>query len=96
MAELEKFKLSSLSWDGDKNEDEFYEHFGETRAQRIMEFHQHNDRLVLGLWEGAFLRWEDDSGHLIGGDATVFRPGTGPVTYPAGTEFGLDLVTRPY
>lgn len=31
MAELEKFKLSSLSWDGDKNESEFFiflENFG--------------------------------------------------------------------
>ena len=78
-----------------KEGDLFKQHFGETRAQRIMEFHQHNDRSVLGLWEGAFLRWEGDSGLLIGGDATVFRPGTGAVTYPAGTEFGFDLVTRP-
>ena len=31
MAELEKFKLSSLSWDGDKNEEDFFiflENFG--------------------------------------------------------------------
>ena len=31
MAELDKFKLSSLSWDGDKDEDQFYiflENFG--------------------------------------------------------------------
>ena len=77
-----------------KEGESFKPHFGETRAQRIQEFHGYNTRSVLGLWEGAFLRWENDSGRLIGGDATVFRPGSEPVTYPAGTEFDLDLVTR--
>ena len=78
-----------------KEGESFKPHFGETRAQRIQEFHGYNTRSVLGLWEGAFLRWENDSGRLIGGDATVFRPDSEPVTYPAGTEFDLDLVTRP-
>ena len=75
--------------------DRFEQHFGETRAQRIQEFHQHNNRPVIGLWEGAFLRWENESGILIGGDATVFRPQTGSVTYPQGQIFGPDLTTRP-
>ena len=78
-----------------KEGESFKQHFGETRAQRIQEFHEHNSRAVLGLWEGAFLRWDGDSGRLIGGDATVFRPGSEPVTYPSGTEFDLDLVTHP-
>ena len=78
-----------------KEGDSFKQHFGETRAQRIREFHEHNDRPVLGLWEGVFLRWEDDSGVLIGGDATVFRPGEEPVTHPTGTRFDFDLVTHP-
>ena len=76
-----------------KEGESFKQHFGETRTQRIQEFHEYNDRSVLGLWEGAFLRWVDDKGLLIGGDATVFRHGFEPVTYPAGTEFDLDLVT---
>ena len=75
--------------------DQFEQHFGETRAQRIQEFHQHNNRPVIGLWEGAFLRWENESGILIGGDATVFSPQTESVTYPQGTIFGPDLITRP-
>tara|TARA_B110000438_G_scaffold303564_1_gene365649 strand:- start:2438 stop:3163 length:726 start_codon:yes stop_codon:yes gene_type:complete len=78
-----------------KERDAFEQHFGETRAQRIQEFHEQNGSLVLGLWEGAFLRWEDESGTLVGGDATVFYPNSEPVTHPEGTEFGLDLITRP-
>ncbi len=75
--------------------DHFEQHFGETRAQRIQEFHEHNARPVIGLWEGAFLLWENDCGVLIGGDATVFHPQLEPVTYPKGTIFGPDLVTHP-
>ena len=78
-----------------KDGEAFKQHFGETRTQRIQEFHEYNDRSVLGLWEGAFLRWDGETGLLIGGDATVFHRGLDPVTYPAGTEFDVDLVTRP-
>ena len=77
-----------------KEGESFKQHFGETRTQRIQEFHEYNDRSVLGLWEGAFLRWDGETGLLIGGDATVFHRGSDPVTYPAGTEFNFDLVTR--
>ena len=77
-----------------KEGDHFEQHFGETRAQRIQEFHEHNDRPVIGLWEGSFLRWEDETGKLIGGNATIFHKDTEPVTYPEGTEFNLDLVTH--
>ena len=43
-----------------KERDVFEQHFGETRAQRIQEFHEHNESPVLGLWEGVFLRWKDE------------------------------------
>jgi len=95
---LVPFQINAHYHDGTiwmKEGDEFRQHFGETRAQRIQEFHQHNDLPVLGLWEGAFLNWKDNSGILIGGDATVFHPQSEPVTYPEGTEFGSDLITRP-
>ncbi|HJM67710.1 MAG TPA: dipeptidase PepE [Candidatus Thalassarchaeaceae archaeon] len=78
-----------------KEGESFKQHFGETRTQRIQEFHEYNNRPVIGLWEGAFLRWDGDTGLLIGGHATVFRSGSEPVTFPAGTEFDLDLVTGP-
>ncbi len=96
--DLVPFQINAHYHDGTiwmREGDKFEQHFGETRAQRIQEFHEHNNRPVIGLWEGAFLRWENESGILVGGDATVFSPQTEPVTYPQGTIFGLDLITRP-
>ena len=95
--DLVPFQINAHYHDGTiwmKEGDAFEQHFGETRAQRIQEFHEHNHRPVIGLWEGAFLRWEDEMGVLIGGDATVFHPQSEPVTYPKGTVFGLDLITH--
>ena len=77
-----------------KEGDLFEPHFGETRAQRIQEFHEHNHTPVVGLWEGAFIRWEDDEGLLVGGDATVFRDGEEPVTYSPGVKFNNQLLTH--
>ena len=56
----------------------FVEHFGETRDQRIAEFHQRNPQPVVGLWEGAFLIVRDATMRLAGGDARVFRRGADP------------------
>ena len=95
---LVPFQINAHYHDGTiwvKERDVFEQHFGETRAQRIQEFHEHNESPVLGLWEGVFLRWKDECGTLIGGNATVFHPQSEPVTYPEGTEFGSDLITRP-
>ncbi len=74
-----------------KDGDEFYEHFGETRSQRISEFHQQNDIPVLGLWEGAFIEWDGKEVKLIGGDGTVFRPNEECQTFPDGTTFDSKL-----
>lgn len=74
-----------------KDADEFYEHFGETRAQRIFEYHQQNEIPVLGLWEGAFIKWDGFEATLIGGDGTVFKPNTEPETHPSGTTFDENL-----
>ena len=96
--DLVPFQINAHYHDGTiwmKGGDHFEQHFGETRAQRIQEFHEHNARPVIGLWEGAFLRWKNDRGVLIGGGATVFHPRLEPVTYPKGTIFGPDLVTHP-
>jgi dipeptidase E len=95
---LVPFQINAHYHDGTiwvKEEGIFEQHFGETRAQRIQEFHEQNDLPVIGLWEGAFLLWNDESGTLIGGDATIFHPQSDPVTYPEGTKFGSDLITRP-
>lgn len=96
--DLVPFQINAHYHDGTiwmREGDQFEQHFGETRAQRIQEFHEHNNRPVIGLWEGSFLRWENESGILIGGSATVFSPQAELVTYPQGTIFGPDLITRP-
>lgn len=69
-----------------KSDDEFVEHFGETRQDRIREFHQHDGRPVVGLCEGAFLRCIDLDVHLVGGAATLFKPDMDPIEVDAGTD----------
>lgn len=61
------------------------QHHGETRDERIAEFHQEHATPVVALWEGAFLRIEDGDMHLAGAPARLFRRGQAPedVTPPA-------------
>jgi dipeptidase E len=55
-------------------------HGGETREQRIAEFHEENLVPVVGLREGAMLRIDDGRVTLLGtADARVFRHGQTPV-----------------
>ncbi len=54
-------------------------HMGETREQRIREFHEENAAPVVGLREGAWLRIEDDRATLGGlRGARIFRRGVAP------------------
>ena len=57
-----------------KEGERFKMHRGETRAKRISEFHQFNDLPVLGLYEGSIIRWKDESGQLLIGNASIFIP----------------------
>jgi dipeptidase E len=66
------------------------EHYGESRAQRIAEFHRHQETPVLGMWEGSFVQWDGFRGTLIG-RATAFSPGSDPVEIEDGFEFGSEL-----
>lgn len=60
-------------------------HKGETREERIREFHEENDALVLGLREGTMLRVEDGAIALLGEKpARIFRRGEEPVEVPPG------------
>jgi dipeptidase E len=57
-------------------------HMGETREQRIMEFHQENDATVIGLREGAWITVEDGVARLHGaGGARIFRRGEAPAEW---------------
>jgi dipeptidase E len=62
------------------------EQFGETRDDRIAEFHELNEAPVIGLYEGAALRVVDDAVTLTGGPARLFRRGMEPLDFEAGAR----------
>jgi dipeptidase E len=65
-------------------------HKGETREQRIQEFHELNEQRVLGLREGTSLLIDGESVRLIGLHAArLFQPGQQPVEYPAGSDLSF-------
>lgn len=74
-----------------------HEHYGETRDERIAEFHEHDEAVVVALWEGAWLRIEGGRIALEGGPARVFRRGAEPLDLDAGArlESVPGLVGRP-
>jgi len=62
-------------------------HMGETREQRITEFLEENDRVVVGLREGGWIRVEGDSGSLGGlNGARIFRRAAAPEERPVGAR----------
>jgi dipeptidase E len=54
-------------------------HFGETRDDRLREYHEMNDLPVVGLWEAGLLLCEGGRVELSGAAARVFRKGQEPV-----------------
>jgi len=68
------------------NGDELVKHFGESRAQRISEYHRHNQNPVLGMWEGSFVHWDGLRGRLTG-RATAFAVGKDPIDMVDGAVF---------
>lgn len=62
-------------------------HKGETREDRIREFHEENATMVVGLREGAMLLVHDDDVTLIGArPARIFRQGMEAVELPVGSK----------
>jgi dipeptidase E len=65
-------------------------HMGETREERIAQFHEENLPPVVGLREGAWLLIDDRGVTLQGHPgARLFRPGQPPEEYAAGTRLPL-------
>jgi dipeptidase E len=64
----------------------FHEHFGETRDDRLREFHEMNDTPVIGLWEAGLLRCEGGRAALSGAAARVFRKGQEPADVAPGAD----------
>jgi dipeptidase E len=62
-------------------------HMGETREQRLKEFHEENKTVVVGLREGAWIRVEGDKATLGGGNgARIFRREREPEERGSGEE----------
>ena len=67
-------------------------HKGETREERIREFHEENTTPVVGLREGTMLLADDNSTTLLGlKNARIFRRGQEPVEVPPGTRIDVYL-----
>lgn len=68
-------------------------HQGESREERIAQFHEDNDQAVVGLREGAMLRIEGRAVSLRGtARARLFRRGEPPVEFSPGDR--LDFLLR--
>jgi dipeptidase E len=70
-------------------------HMGETREERLLQFLEENDKIVVGLREGAMLRIEDTSVRLKGRlegrpGARIFQRGQEPREFQSGAA--LDFV----
>jgi dipeptidase E len=67
-------------------------HMGETREQRLREFHEMNDASVVGLREGAWLEVEGDRCTLGGTrGARLFRKGEEPAEFAPGDDLSFLL-----
>jgi dipeptidase E len=68
-------------------------HKGETREERLREFHEENPTAVVGLREGTCLRVDDDRATLVGDrQARIFRRGAIPFEVDPGAR--IDQVVR--
>jgi len=64
---------------------------GETREQRINQFHEENSVPVVGLPEGCMLRCMDNSITLCGGKAILFQQNKPRAEYPEGSDLSFLL-----
>jgi dipeptidase E len=70
----------------------YVEHFGETRDDRLREFHEENETPVVGLWEGGVLRCEGGAVALTGAAARVFRKGQEPIDAAPGADLAAAVL----
>lgn len=78
-----------------KRDDDYHEHFGETRDDRIREFHEMNETPVVGLWEGGVLRIERGRLQLLGTPARIFCKGREPQDVEPGVFLDALLCGKP-
>ncbi len=78
-----------------KNGDIDQPHFGETRDERIREFHELHGTVVVGLREAGLLRIDGGQVLLTGAGARIFRQGHAPVDVEPGTYLPELLAVEP-
>ena len=81
-------------WWKEEEMEGFNQHFGETRLRRIDEFHQHNETAVIGLYEGSFLRCNEEGIELLGNKAVIVRKNKENKTILENQKLNYDLSTR--
>jgi len=69
-----------------KHGEQFVEHFGETRDDRLREFHEMNDTPVVGLWEAGILHCDGETVKLENAPARVFRKGGTAMDFEPGAD----------
>jgi dipeptidase E len=86
---LVDFQINPHYFHGDtfvKRGEKMIEHHGETRDDRLREFHEMNNTPVVGLWENGILRIEKGQIRLSGAQARVFRKGLPSVEVEPGAD----------
>ncbi|MHC4838644.1 MAG: dipeptidase PepE [Planctomycetota bacterium] len=74
-----------------KDGEDFHPHFGETRQDRIREFHECSPTPVVGLQEGGVLLRDGDRFELRHADAVYFLPGREAEEVPRDVDIGALL-----
>lgn len=86
---LVPFQINAHYHDPDPNST----HMGETRADRLREYHQWNNRPVLGLREGAMVQVDGDRAELLGQfGARLFQANQEPQELEIGADLSFLLV----
>ena len=87
---LVEFQISPHFLDPDPNS----KHMGETQEERVLQFLEENDRMVVGLREASFIRCSQDGAILEGPlIARIFRRGHKPSEVPVGSNL-LRFISR--
>ena len=91
---LVPFQINAHYYSGQnwvKHGDTLTEHFGETRDDRLREFHEMNRTPVVGLYEAGVLLCDGTNVTLHDAPARIFRKGEPPIDVTPGTELSRYL-----